>query len=196
MWVTLGESFHQRQRGRPPGGAHQGGQHRGVLAELDAPRLHVGTRGVDLEGRDLRDARQPLADLGVEVDLGAEDAREDRHPVRDARQLLAHEGFDADVLEADRVQHARRDLGDARRRVPVARLEGEALRHEAPEAAQVEEGLELEAVAEGPGSREHRVAQRDAREGDREVDLGRRHGSASKRSSPVAKTGPSRHTRA
>ena len=45
---------------------------------------------------------------------------------------------------------------------PKRGREGEALGDEAAEAAQVEKGRELRAVAEGPRRGEHRIAQRDA----------------------------------
>ena len=168
MSVTLGESLTSSgSGGRAPGGAHQRGQHLRLLAELDAAALHVRAGGVHLDPRDARHAGEALAHLGVALDLGLEDARDHGDAFRQRRQLVADEGLDADVLEADRVQHPGRRLGDARRRVPGARLEREALGDEAADPAQVQERRQLAAVAEGARGRQHRVAQRDAARGRR-----------------------------
>ena len=87
-----------------------------------------------------------------------EDAGDDADALWNGRQLLGDESLDPDVLEADGVEHPGGGLPDAWRRIAPPRLEGEALGHEAPDAAQIQKGLELGAVPESPGGREDRVA--------------------------------------
>src|SRR5439155_16929071 len=67
------------------------------------------------------------------------------------RRKLANESGDADVLEADRVQHARRRLGDADGRVAAAGREAGGLCDYGAEALNIE-GLEVDAVSEGARS--------------------------------------------
>ena len=66
--------------------------------------------------------------------------------------------------------------------------------HEAPDAAQVQEGLELGAVPERPGGGEDGVAQPDSPEIDGGVDAA--HGSASQATASAANIGPSRQSSA
>jgi hypothetical protein len=96
----------QRQGGRAPGRAHQPREQARVLAELDAPALHVRTRGVDLDARHTARPGQALAHLRVAIDLGLEHARDDEHPLRQRGKLFAHEGVHPDVLETDRAARA------------------------------------------------------------------------------------------
>ena len=55
------------------------------------------------------------------------------------RQLLADEPVDADALKADGVEHAGRRLGDARRPMPFALLEKEALDGDAAELREIDD---------------------------------------------------------
>ena len=189
--VTLGESFTNsglvvaRRQART-----SSREHRGVLAELDPARLHVRAARVQLERSDPPLAVEPLTHLGVALELGLEDARDDGHRRRQRRQLLAQERLDPDVLEADRVQHAGRRFRDPRRHVAGARLERERLGDDAAQLGEVDERRELGAVAAGAAREQHRVAQRNSRQLGREVDGGLAHEAAPQPSASDGNTGP------
>ena len=161
----VGRELHeQRQRGRPRAPrAPAAPSTTGSWPNSMPPLFTCGQRRVDLERRDPGTPRQALAHLGVAVDLGLEDARDDRRrPPARAGSFSRTKASTPTFSRLIEFSMPGGDLGDARRRVPVARLEGQALRDEAAEAPQVEERLELEAVAEGARRREHRIAQRGA----------------------------------
>ena len=132
----VGRELHQqRQRRRLARGPHELGENDWVLAKFDSAALHVWARRVDLEAGDSRNPREPLAHFGVAVDVGLEHAGNHRDTFWDRGQFFADERLDADVFEADGVEHSRRCLRDSRRRIPDPRLERKALRHEASEPA-------------------------------------------------------------
>jgi hypothetical protein len=74
----------------------------------------------------------PRAETARALDVRGEVGAEEVDPHRDAevaqeRQLVAQERLDADVLEADRVEHPGRGLADPRQRVAGARQRRDAL---------------------------------------------------------------------
>src|SRR5207249_3758999 len=127
----------------------------------------------------------------VVLDPLAEDVRDDRGPLRpqDGEPLL-DEGADPDVLEADRVQHPRRSLDDARGRVPGPRGGGETLDDDPAETREVEIVLELETVAARPTRGQDRVLEAQAA-----ADRGPEADAAHQATSAASKTGPSTQTR-
>ena len=92
-------------------------EHARVGAELDAARLDVRAGDVHLQRVDAVEAVEPGAAGDVLVEGLAEEVHQHARPaLAQERQLVALEALDADVLEADRVEHPRRGLADARRR--------------------------------------------------------------------------------
>src|SRR5581483_2909501 len=77
-------------------------------------------------------------------------------------QLVGYERAYADVLESDGVDHPGFGLHHARRRVAFDGLARESLDYESAERVEVHQLLEFQAVAEGPGCRQHRVSKLDS----------------------------------
>ena len=99
----------------------------------------------------------------------AEDVGENRGAEPGQRgQLFADEGADADVLQADGIDHAARGFVDPRRRVAFDRLARKPFHHQAAERVEVHQLLEFEAVAKRARGRQDGVAQRDAAQGRRQ----------------------------
>ena len=92
-----------------------------------------------------------------------------RAALAEQRQLLADEPVHADALQADGVQHAGRGLGDARRRVPFALGQEQALDADAAERGEVDDLLVLEAVAEAAAGRDDRVGQVERSDADAKI---------------------------
>src|SRR5437773_1316942 len=91
------------------------------------------------------------------------------------REAIGEEGLHADVLEADRVEHAARCLEQAGRRFPGRGPEREPLHRERAERAQVDQRGELGPVAEGAGSGDDGVRQPDRADRDARIDAARTH---------------------
>ena len=105
------------------------------------------------------------------LDAAAEDADDDGHlPARPRRRQVAPQLVDADVLQADRVEHAGRRLVDALRRRAGARPQRRRLADDGAQAVDVEELRVLDAVAERAGSHHHGVRQREAALAGGDVD--------------------------
>ena len=99
------------------------------------------------------EARGALREL-----LGAvsPEVRDDARPgAAERRQAVAEERLDADVLEADGVQHAGRRLCHAGLHVPLAGVLGDALADDRPKALDVDERGVLGAVALAPFHADH-----------------------------------------
>src|SRR5581483_3848086 len=91
------------------------------------------------------------------------DVDDDRHaPALPDRCHVADQGLDADVLQADRVEHATSRLDDAQLRVAGAWPQRQALAGDTAEPLDVEDPGELQPVAEAAGGRHHRVGQGQA----------------------------------
>ncbi len=127
--VTFGVSFgNDGQRRHLADGAHHVVGARQTAAELDAAFLDVRARDVELECGHPFGVRQHACHLGVLVDGGAADVDDHRGPeAAQLRQPLGDETPDADSLQPDCVQHARRSLDDAWRRMAFALGGEEAL---------------------------------------------------------------------
>ncbi len=82
---------------------------------------------------------------------------------------MPDEIFDADILQADGVEHAADRLGDARRGVARLRLEGDALGNQAAEAVDVHQLGVFLAVSESTRSGEDGILQLDAGDVDRQI---------------------------
>ena len=87
------------------------------------------------------------------------------------RQFFFEERLCADVLQADRVQHARGGLPKARRRIADHRLPRQAFHHEAAQLAEVDDVFELDPVAEGAAGGDHGILKLNA--GDSDAEIGR-----------------------
>ena len=126
---------------------------------------------------DTRNPVEPPRDLHVVVDRLARDVDDDRRlPGRPRLGVLLDDRVDARVLEPDRVEHAARRLGHARRRVADARLERRALAADPAEPVDLDDVAVFDPVAERPRGDEDRVRQDEpAPEIDRQVDRFRRH---------------------
>ena len=77
--------------------------------------------------------------------------------VPERRQHLADPPVEPGVLDADRVEHPRRGLDDARRRIPFAARGRDALRRPRRRSATGRRCPRLDAAAEGPGRDEDGV---------------------------------------
>ena len=86
-------------------------------------------------------------------------------------QLVANECFDADVLQADGVQHAGGGLDDAGRGVAGHGFAGEAFDDQAADAVERDDVFKLDAIAEGSAGGDDRVAELDPGEADRHIRL-------------------------
>jgi hypothetical protein len=76
--------------------------------------------------------------------------------------LLLDELGDADILQADGVEHAGGGLDDARRGVAGHGLQRDSLGDESADAVQRDDFFKLDAVAEGAAGGDDRVGQLDA----------------------------------
>ena len=118
----------QRLGGRLPRRGNELGSSLGRL-------LDVRAREVQLDRHDVVAVVEPRADVGVVRGREPADRDPDGHAERrEPRQVVPDERLDSRVLQADRVQHPRVRLGDARRRVALARERRHRLRHEGVEA--------------------------------------------------------------
>ena len=174
--ATLGESLTSSGRsvGPPDGGRDRPG---GVPVdgELEPALADVRAADVQLDAGHAGHAVEPPDDLDVVLDRLAGHVDDDRHlPALPDRGVLLDDRVDAGVLEADRVEHPGRRLGDPRRRVADPRLERRALAADRAEALDVDHVAVLDAVAERARGDEDRVGQDEPPpEVDREVDRSR-----------------------
>ncbi len=133
-------------------------------------------------------------ELDVLVDRGAADVDEhDRAPIAQLGQLLADEAVDADALQADGVEHARRRLDDPRRRMPFALGEEQALDRDAAERREIDDVAVLDAVAEAAAGGDQRVGEASASRSRPKDPC--QCASASQTMRRASNTGPSRHER-
>ena len=141
------------------GGGDGGGQ-LGVLAEEHAALFDVGAGNIDFQRGHAFLAVQtrgqfPEFRRGGGIHIG--DDR--RFPPRQMGQLVPAEDLHPVVLQAHGIEHARRGFHNARAGIALARLEGQALDHDAAQGRQIAVRRELHAVAEGARCREHRIFQ-------------------------------------
>ena len=149
------------RRLRPHALDRQGGL--GRVRAHDQAGLHVRAGHVQLQHRDL----VALAHRGHEVSelLAREAHHRDHERHRQARQLgqvRGEEALQALVRQPDRVDHPGGGLPEPRRRVALARLEGDRLRDEGVEREPLEQGVAEGAPGgdgvEGAGAVEDRAA--------------------------------------
>jgi hypothetical protein len=189
MSATFGESFTQSgtARTRGPHGPHDLAERDRIGSEDASPFRPVRARRVQLERDDAGRAVEPRRALGELVRAVAPEVGDDaRAPLAEEREPIAEEGLDADVLEADRVQHAARRLDEPRRRLSRRRAKREALHRDRADGRDVHEARELRPVAERPGRGDHRVRQLDRADRDAAVDVGAAHRPSSRSSITIA----------
>ena len=152
-----------RPRGHALRRRHHFAQQRGVAREVDAAVARVGAGDVQFV------PGQPLVivehahHFHVVFHLVAEHVGEDRRAqAGQRRQFVPDEGAHADILQADRVDHAAFALIHARRRIAFDGLARQALHHEAAQRVEIHQLFEFHSVSEGAAGRQHRVAQCDA----------------------------------
>ena len=161
--ATLGESFTIRAAARSCARIPQPRQAGRIAGKEDAAVLGIGTRDVELVGGDALGVFQHPDDFDVILDGVAEHVGEDRGAgAAQLGQLFGDKGPDADVLQADGVDHAGPGLPDTRRRVAVHGLAGETLDHDAPQSGQIDQILQFHTVGEGAGGGQHRGLKRNA----------------------------------
>jgi hypothetical protein len=164
--------------------------------------LDVRAGDVELDQGDLGPhadrPHQPLDLLGAEAHHG--DDQRDRQ-LRQGRQVLAQEALEALVGQPDRVDQASRGLEQARRRVALARLDGDRLRDERVEGEALEqcvaEGAPGRDRVEGARAVENRAFEEDAAEVDPPGCGGQcpAPGKRALSSRSASTTGPSTHNR-
>ena len=138
MEVTLGESLTMTgRRGAGFGAGDEIEEHVDVGAERDASVFGVGAGGVDLVGGDAFRVVETIDDSEVVVDGVAEDVDDDGAGGIGAqgRELVGDEFLDADILQADGVDHACGGFDEARGLVAGHGLGGNAFGDKAADAA-------------------------------------------------------------
>jgi hypothetical protein len=141
-----------------------------AAAELNAARLDVRARDVQLDRGDALGVRENLRDLGVLVDRAAADVHH-HHGAMGPQlgQPLGDEPVHADALQADGVDHAGRRLDDARRHVAFALGEKETLHAHRAQRRQIDRVGVLDAVAETAARGNERVLQRQRANTSRQI---------------------------
>ena len=140
-----------------------------IVAEVESPLLDVRTRDVDLETGDAGHAIEPRGELAVFRGRLAVDVDQDREiPFRPPRRVIADKRFGAGPLQADRIEHPARRLGDARRRGSLPRTKKDTLRHHRAQRAPVQQG-NLGAVAKRARRGQHGTAELHRPQGNRHV---------------------------
>ena len=123
--------------------------------------MDIGAGDIEFVGGDAVGLVEALDDGDVVADRVAEDIDDDVAAgiAREGRKFFGDELFDADVLQADGVEHAGGGLNDARRGMTGHRLERDALGHEAADPFERNNLFKLDAVAEGAAGGDDRVGQ-------------------------------------
>ncbi len=166
----------------------------------DQPGLDVRAGDVQLQGRDLAPARDPL-DQARELHVArAHHGDNQRHrKLSQERQVLVEEPVEPLVGQADRVDHPGGCLEDPRRRVPDPGLRGDRLRNEGRERKLVQELLAEDATrgdrVEGPGAVQHRVLEAQPAELDAQVHQCPDPGTRAVSIRAASTTGPSTQSR-
>ena len=173
---------------------------RGVGAH-DETRLDVGARHVQFDHRDLvalPNARDELRELVVAEAHHRDDERDGQ--LREFRQIAREEPFEALVRQPDRIDQAGGRLPQPRRRIALARSQGDRLRHESVERELLEQ-LIAERTPRGDRVERARPVQDGAAQRDpAELDAAVRcqcplPGTSAVSSSRASTTGPSTQSR-
>src|SRR5579872_833930 len=135
--------------------------------------LRIGARGIQFIGGNVLCLIEAFDDGHIVFDLKSEDIYDDRagRIMPERWKLFGNKAFDAEILQADGVDHSGGGLNEARRRITQHGFAGNALRYEAPDAAQRNDVLELDAVAEGTAGGDDWIDQIEAGEHDAHVRL-------------------------
>ena len=123
-------------------------------------------------GQEMLSSIQAAQAVHVLLDGGGGDVDHHRDPPsREARRVGGGDALDAGIVQTDAVEHSGGGLSDPRRRVAGARQGRGALGVDGAEALDVDQVLELEAVAEGAAGDADRVGQQQtAAEVDAQVE--------------------------
>src|SRR6266851_5103404 len=182
------------------GVGHRSGGAR-IVAEVKSALLDIRTRDVDLETGHTSHAVEPRGQLAIFRRALAIDVHEDGEvPLRPLRRVVADQPVDARTLEADRVEHAGRGLGDARRRRAGSRSQEDAFGDNRAKRTPLQQ-RHLSSVAERSRSGENRSSQFQVADLDRHVETHaliaycRCDGSIAHSMSAARYTGPSLHAR-
>ena len=135
---------------------------RQAAAEGDAAFLDVRARDVQLERVHALGVGQDARHLDVLVERRPADVHDDdRAAIAQLREALFHETVDADALQPDGVEHARRRFDDARRGVSFALGQEQALHGDAAERGEIDDVGVLDAVAEAAAGGDQRIRERE-----------------------------------
>jgi len=142
-----------------------------IAAELHATFFDVGAGDVEFVGGDAFGVFEALDYLDVVIEAVAEDVDDEMGVVFSQQWKLGfEERLDADVLQADGVEHAGGSFAETGSGGAFDGFEGEALGDEAAEAVEVDEMSEFEAVAEGAATGEDRISEAQGANLDGEVN--------------------------
>src|SRR5216117_2075590 len=165
-----GELHRDGASGNRAAAAHQLAQALGCRAELEPAGLGVGARRIDLERGDHREVRESRDHALVVLHRAAGDVHQDTRAPRRCREpgeLVLPHGLEARVRESYGVQHSARELGDARRGVPAARLRRDCFGDDSPQGFEIDHTGHLVPETGGAGSEEDGILEGDAEQPDR-----------------------------
>ncbi len=103
---------------------------------------------------------------GVAEDIGEHD---DIFHLPQLGQFLVDERADADVLQTDGIQHARRSFVQTRRRITRHWFPGQSLDHKAAKLIEVHDIFEFDSITESTAGGDHRVFKLDTSKTDTEI---------------------------
>ena len=133
----------------------------GIGAEGHSAGVNVGAGDVEFVGGDAFRIVETRDDLEIVADRVAENVDDDfaLGVALHRREFLCEVVDDADILQADGVQHAGRGLDDARRGVAGHGFKRDTLGDEGAQAIESDDLFEFDAVAEGAAGGDDRVHQ-------------------------------------
>src|SRR5580698_2604445 len=160
------ELHDQRAFGSAAGKGDDFVERAGITAELDSSVGGVGTGNVQFVGGDafafIEDLDGALVIFaGIAEDVGEND---DVRNIAELGQFFIDESASANVLQADGVEHAGGGLIQAGRGIASHGFFGQSLNHEAAELAEMDDVLELDAVAESSAGGDDGILELDAAE--------------------------------
>ena len=137
------------------------------MAELQAALGHVGTGIIQLVTGNSPLGLQPLHHLREFVLGFARHIHDDlRAQLLQKRQLFGDEPFEADIGQADGIEHTGRQFGDARLRIADAHFRGDGFGHDRPKLVDIHQFAGLLAVTEGARRHKHGILKFHAGNGD------------------------------
>src|SRR5438445_3809117 len=166
-----GRQLHrERPSRRPTASANQLREPAGLGPELEPARGRVGTGGVDLEGGDRFERREPLDHVDVISHGRTRDVHDDPRapePLRKPRELMLGDALYTRIGEADGVEHAATKLCNSQRGVALARLWSHCLRNDSAEAIKIEDVVKLAAESGGAGGKKNWILESRSEQFDR-----------------------------